>query len=70
MMHNEDMRHQSHFDDDRKLDELIRSSLQGFVPDEEPSDRVWERIQASLDGGPVAFPEGKQQRPLDQKPPR
>jgi hypothetical protein len=57
MMQNEDMRRQSDVEDDRELDQLIRWSLQAVACDEEPSDKVWQRIQAGLDGGPIAFPE-------------
>jgi len=60
MIHNEDMRYQSDADGDRELDRLIRWSLQDVAHDEEPSDAVWEKIQASLDGGPVAFPTERQ----------
>lgn len=41
---------------DTDIDRLIRWHLQDAVKDESPPDRVWEKIQASLDGGPVAHP--------------
>lgn len=44
------------------LDSLLQWSLQTWLRGEEPSDRVWQRIQSSLNGGPVAFPE-RRRRP-------
>ena len=46
-------------DADRELEEIIRWSLKSHMRGEAPPDRVWQKIQASLDGGPLAFPDGR-----------
>jgi len=54
---NDDNRHQT--DNDTEFDRLIRWSLHDGVKNEEPPDRIWEKIQTSLNGGPLAYPEAR-----------
>jgi len=44
-------------DIDAEFDCLLRWSLNEWVQNAEPPDRVWLQIRAGLDGGPVAYPE-------------
>jgi hypothetical protein len=62
MISDELMRMEPDTETDRDLDQLIRWTLQADIGDETPSDRVWQRIQTSLDGGPLAFPEVRERK--------
>ena len=61
MRHDESGKFESDTDADRDLDQLIRWSLRDEISDEMPPDRVWQHIQASLDGGLLAFPEKREE---------